>query len=218
MIDKMSIKTKMERLLKAKQGQSGVTLIELMVVVFIFVLVMAVMAVFFDYFFDSYYFTFDQGRSIDEVKVSVDRFSREVREAQSSQEGAYPLQVANDQEISFYSDVDNDGQVEFVRYFLSGNNLMRGVIEPGSPPNVYSPGTEATRIISEYVRNGVEPVFYYYNGSWPSDVVNNPLVLADRLLETRLVEINLMINTSPNTQDDLEVSTRVMIRNLKTNY
>ncbi len=210
---------KLKKYIKATRvGQAGVTLIELLLVVFIFVVFVTVMAVFFDYFFDSYYFTFDQNRTIDEVKVSVDRMTREIREAQTSQEGAYPLQVAEDQQIAFYSDVDNDGEVEYVRYYLNGTNLERGIIEPGDPPDVYDSGTEATRIISEYVQNGANAIFYYYNGDWPSDQVNNPLAPATRLLETRMVEVNLMMNTSPESQSDFDISTRVMIRNLKTNY
>lgn len=199
-----------------KQTQQGVTLIELLMSVFLFVGLIAVMATMFNYFFDSYYFASNINRNVDQAKFAVDRMSTEIREARKSEEGAYPLEIAGDSEIAFYSDVDNDSRVERVRYFLDGTELKRGLIEPGAPPNMYDPVTESVRVISDYVKNGANPVFYYYNGDWPGDTVNNPLDYSYRLLETRLVKIELVVNVS-NTEKDFTLSTKAMIRNLKSN-
>ncbi|MFC1748265.1 PilW family protein [Pseudomonadota bacterium] len=208
----------MERKKIIKTRQAGVTLVELLMAVFLFVVIIASVAVFFDFFFDSYYFAYDENRNIDQAKFSVDILSSEVREAKISEEGAYPIITAGDQEFAFYSDADNDGDVEQLRYFLDGSVLKRGIIEPSAPPNMYDPGTEEVSIVSDYVQNGATPVFYYYNGGWPGDVVNNPLQLTYRLLETRMVGVELFVNTSPGSSEDLVIGTKALIRNLKSNY
>ena len=205
-------------LVKAVKKSQGVTLIEIMTSMFVFVLIISMLITFFNYFFDSYYFAFQGNRSISEAKFVVDRMSAELRETKKSEEGGYPLVIADDQEVGFYADIDNDGETEYVRYFLNGTQLEKGVIEPGVIPDVYDPVTETTKVVSDYVANGVDPIFFFYNDSWPEDDVNNPLAAADRILDTRLVEISLRVNVSPNQQEDLDLRTKVLLRNLKTNY
>src|SRR3990167_3437860 len=94
--------------------------------------------------------------------------------------GSYPLEIAGDWEIIFYSDIDYDGNAERVRYFLADSTLTKGIIEPTGFPITSPAGNEFVKIISENVRNGIEPVFYYYNSNWPLDKVNNPLRSEER--------------------------------------
>lgn len=202
-----------------KRGlQEGITLIEILMAVFLFMIIIATVAVFFNFFFDSYYFAYNENQNIDQAKYSVDRFSTEIREARVSEEGAYPLETADDQEIIFYSDADNDGRIERVRYFLDGTQFKRGIVEPGYPPVMYDPGSEIVSVVSDYIQNDTVPIFSYYNGDWPGDTVNNPLAFSYRLLETRMVGVQLLVNTSPNSIENLVISTKTLIRNLKTNY
>ena len=58
----------------------------------------------------------------------------ELRKTQNSATGGYPIELASTSEIAFFSDIDSNGNVEKVRYFLSGNRLRKGVTPPtGSP-------------------------------------------------------------------------------------
>ena len=135
-----------------------------------------------------------------------------MRDARQSDIGSYPLEVANDQEIVFYSDYDYDGVVERVRYTLSGSDLIKGVIEPQGDPLVYSAANETTKIISDIVRNATLPVFYYYNSDWPTDTVNNPLVASDRISETRQIKIILITNPDINDSHDYTLESDVKLR------
>jgi len=195
----------------------GFTLVEVIVAVAIFSLIIGTFASLFVLFFKNYNFTVEQGKTIEEAKLSVQKFGSELREARTSQDGAYPLVITNDQEVAFYSDVDNDGQVEKVRYYLDGNSFYRGVVEPGTPPVVYDSNTETIRMISDKVENETQPLFLYYNSDWPGDQINNPLVQAQRLLDTRMIRLELLINTDVNQQSDFEITSQTMIRNLKIN-
>jgi prepilin-type N-terminal cleavage/methylation domain-containing protein len=196
---------------------NGFTLVEVVVAVFVVGIVVAMSASMFVFYFRNFNFTFEQGRTVSQSQVAMGRVLADIREARTSEDGAYPLAIANDQEIEFYSDIDNDDKVERVRYFLTGNVFQKGVVEPGSPPLVYDPNSEEIEEITSFVRNGVNPIFYYFNSDWPGDEVNNPLEQSKRLLETRLVRVELLLNTDPDQQSDFTVSTEVMVRNLKTN-
>lgn len=198
-------------------NNQGLTLIELLVGIFIFVVLMISVAGFFNYFFDSYYFTLEGNKSLNQVRHSLDELSTELRQVRTSEEGAYPFEVVDNNEISFYADIDGNGRVEKVRYFLSGSSLYRGVIEPGELPVIYDSNNESVKLISEFINNQSQPLFYYYNQDWPVDEINNPLVQEHRLLSTRLVRVVLKVNTSPGLIEDVVLQTSVMIRNLKDN-
>lgn len=141
---------------------------------------------------------------------------REIRNASYSETGSYPLEAANDQEIIFYSDYDFDGIVEKIRYTFSGTDLIKGVTEPDTTPS-YPSGTEKTRTITSNVRNAGSPVFYYYNKDWPDDTTNNPLAQTDRISDTKLVKIILIMNTKQADPDsDYTIESDTQIRMLRT--
>lgn len=136
--------------------------------------------------------------SIEAANGAVANMTNELRNAQPSELGSYQIEAANDQELIFYSDYNNSGVVERLRYTLSGNTLTRGITEPtGSPPD-YDISGEKVKTITDIVRNGTDPVFYYFNSDWPSDTTNNPLASADRIANTREIKITLKVNSKEN--------------------
>jgi len=233
---------------------------------FILSLFIVVIFGFWKFVTDSYNISLEESQITDEVSDVVDLFVREVRETRDGADGSFPLSLAQDQEIVFYSDVDDDNLAERVRYYLVGTDLYRQVFEwiPGStsypcqggcnichkpgesnndinipetawpaheahadflglcsqwpgPGGGGSPTTSET-ILSSHVRNGSNPVFYYYNGDWPGDVLNNPIPAGTRLLETRLVTIQLSIDLTENyAAGEFTASSSASIRNLKSN-
>jgi hypothetical protein len=62
------------------------------------------------------------------------------------------------------------------------------------------------------------PLFTYYNGNWPGDVVNNPLTYWERPLETRLIRVFIpLVITDKDGDHPYQVESTVQIRNLKSN-
>jgi len=156
--------------------------------------------------------------SVDEANANVSTLVLELRNTRTGDNGAYPLEQALDQEIIFYSDIDFDGQTERVRYFLSETQLTKGVIEPQGFPVTYPSETERMKVVSENVRNGDAPIFYYYNGDWPSDIVNNPLDTPTRLSETKLMNVYLELNSDGSSPErNYILQSYVQIRTLKDN-
>lgn len=98
----------------------GFTLIEVLIVIFIFVLSVGVLTglIFWAYKTQSY--ILEQTSAIDSATKGVEIMIRELREATYGDDGSYPLEKAEDKEIIFYSDIDKDDETERVRYFLGG--------------------------------------------------------------------------------------------------
>jgi prepilin-type N-terminal cleavage/methylation domain-containing protein len=156
--------------------------------------------------------------NVDEANTSITALARELRTSRPGDNGAYPLEAALDQEIIFYSDIDFDGEAEKVRYFLAGSDFSKGIIEPVGQPATYPSDSEKVKVLSENVRNGETPIFYYYNGDWPIDQENNPLEVPARLSETKLMRIYLRLNNKEGEPEkDYILETYVQIRMLKEN-
>src|SRR3972149_3871469 len=156
--------------------------------------------------------------SVDEANSNVTSLVREVRTAKEGDNGAYPLASADDQEIIFYSDYDFDGGTERIRYFLNGTQFSKGVIEPTGQPATYPTGSELLKLLSGNVRNGADPAFYYYNGDWPADTLNNPLATPANLSEIKLVRVLLKLNTDPDDpSNDYILESYSQVRVLKEN-
>jgi type II secretory pathway pseudopilin PulG len=201
-----------------RNTQAGFTLLELIIAMFMFTAVVVVAAVISLYYFRDYSFSFEEYRALSQTQTVLTSMVREIREARLGDNGAWPIVEASDSSFTFYSDVTGDGRTDRVRYYLSGINLMKGVIEPTAVPVSYPPGNEVVRIVASDVDVGSSPVFTYYNGDWPGDLVNNPIAPALRLLNTRLVKLYVRVNVNPNAgSEPYEMTTSVQIRTLKDN-
>lgn len=191
--------------------QSGYTLIEIMMATVILGLVLMISFGFWNYVSESYSFAWGKSRSMTDVYRVTSKIVRELREVGYGEEGSHPLQVTNDQELSFFADEDEDGQTERVRYWLEGQRLMRGVVEPETG---YDTGLEVAKAVIEGVENGSEPLFYYYNSDWPADQVNNPLI-SDRQLATRMITVKLWLRSEDDqTASASAISSSVLLRRL----
>ena len=143
---------------------------------------------------------------------------RELREARSAENGAWPLVQTDDATIVFYSDVTNDGRTDRVRYFLSGTDLKKGVIEPTAAPVSYPVANEVIQTIATSIDLGGKAMFTYYNGNWPTDQINNPLALVNRILNTRYIGIYVRVDIQANyAAAPYELNSGVQIRSLKDN-
>jgi len=153
--------------------------------------------------------------SIDEANKIMSQMVRELRNARAGDNGVYPLELTQDQEIVFYSDYNFDGKVEKIRYRLNGTALEKGITAPTGNPISYPSASEKVSVLTTNVRNLTVPIFYYYNSDWPTDTANNPLPTSLRISDTRLVKIQLFFNTKENEPEkDYVLETDVRIRML----
>lgn len=204
-----------------KFNSNGFTVLETMIVMALTLVIATTAFTLYRLSFRQQYFLGDLNDAVEETKRAMRVSSKEIREAADGDNGAYPVELADDYIVIFYSDIDRDTITERVRYFLEGEILKKGVTKSSGFPLIYNPAGEIITPIAYHLVNyarGV-PAFKYYNGDYPGDAVNNPLATPADLQEMRLVEFNFIVNINPyKPPDDLFLNTFILLRNLKDNW
>ncbi len=194
-------------------SKKGFTLIEVLIVIAIISGIVTMISLF---SFNITQFQFFIGKSLDvegETQGAFKIINPELRSIGPSSTGSYPIASAASSSFSFYSDIDNDGIFEQVRYFLDGTTIKKGTIKPGGAPLVYN---QANEKITEVVHNVTSSnIFYYYDKNY--DGTNgSPLGYPMNLSAIRVVKMVLTVDDNPNAQPGpLIVSAIMNIRNLR---
>ena len=140
----------------------------------------------------------------------------DVRRAEPSSIGSYPIAYAASTTFTFYANIDTDAGRERVRFFLQTTTLYKGVINPSGAPLSYNEEDEIITVIAEDVKNIEEgnPVFWYYDEDYTGtqEELNEPINVTD----VRVVRVELELEEDPTqTPVPLHVESTVHIRNLK---
>jgi prepilin-type N-terminal cleavage/methylation domain-containing protein len=198
--------------------QAGFTFLELIISVAIVTVIITGVFLLQDFFYKQQQETIDNYVSVDIANRNIERMIREIRNSRIADNGAYTLEILGDQELAFYCNIDNDPQIERVHYYLNGSVLYRGITEPTSHPITYPAQNEKVTPVAQDISNNVTPIFYYYNGSWPSDTANNPLAANQRATQTRTIGISLYLyNQNKGQQTQYQIQSSAQIRTLKDN-
>lgn len=150
----------------------------------------------------------DAGRQVLKTMVS------EIRTASDANTGAYAIGAAGNATFTFYSDIDDDGLKEKVRYFRAGTTLQKGATKPTGSPLTYSSLNEKISTLAYNVIN--TSIFEYYDKNY--DGTTAPLSSPVNIPAIRLIKIIITIEQDPNRPPAPKTfSTEVSIRNLKDN-
>lgn len=105
-----------------RKSGAGFTLIEALVVVAIFTIALGAIFGSVMMLYRTHDYTWEQSQAIEEARRGVEIMVKEIRGARSGEDGSYPIILAGDKELIFFSDIDSDGKAERVRYFLGNVN------------------------------------------------------------------------------------------------
>lgn len=94
------------------------TFIETLVTIFVFSLIITVVFASITAVYQTHSYVWQQSVAIEEAQRGVKIMAKEIREAKTGDNGSYPIEKAGDKEFIFYSDIDKDGDIEKIRYFL----------------------------------------------------------------------------------------------------
>lgn len=202
-------------LLKNKNKYSqGYTLIEMLVVIAIISIILPVLVSSISSLYHTHAKTLSRALAVVETTKGVKEVVRDVRAAVYAENGALPIVSIATSTLTLYSDTDNDGVAEQVRYFLDGESIRKGTIEPTATAT-YPAGSETFQTLIDRVINADTntPLFRYYTAT------GTEITSSAQALEVRRVEI-LFIGASRFGSETSEVSLRssASIRNLKETY
>ena len=195
-----------------KKGQAGFTFVEAIMAVVIFGLLMGAVAGLIVISYQTESYTWQQSEAIYEARKGVEVMLREIRGGDFGEDGNYVIYTADNYEFGFHSDIDSDGEIEKVRYFLEGTDFKKGVIEAQGIPPAYPTSSEEIITISHYVRNS-PPIFRYF------DKDGQELPPPARKKDTKLIELFLVINIRPDRPpQDFELKAKAQLRNFKKEW
>lgn len=199
-----------------KLNNRGLTLVEVLVAISIFIfLATAIVSLFLtSYRYNS--IVWEQLKTQNEGRKTTQDFVNELRTASQSSIGAYPIEAAASSTITFYSNIDTDTLRERIRYFKSGRNLKRGVIKPTGNPLAYVSSTEVITDVAHDVANTSTAIFYYYdsNYSGAEAALSSPIDITS----IRVVKITLQLDEDPHlTPVPFFIESKGLLRNLKDN-
>lgn len=209
------------RIENAAHSNSGMTLVEMLIAMSIFLLIMAGSVYLLAQIYKNYGFSMEQGMAVSGVENSLKHMIEDIRGIRQSDAGAYPIESADNFDFVFYANVDGDSATERVHYFLENNLIKRGVSNPAGTPPSYPAGDETVTTIAESVVNSAaQPIFRYFNTNYPADQTNNPLAVpVSPVADIRLVKVDAYVNIDPfRAPNNIRLETFVMLRNLKNNW
>ena len=191
---------------------AGFTLVEIIIAMAIFTGIVFVVSSFGLDIYDFGIFLGENLTAQQELQLTLRSMISEMRAMTQSVSGAYPIELASQNSIVFYSDTDGDGFTERLHYFLDGNILKRGIIKPIGNPLSYS-GAEDIREAVHNIYSPAGNLFGYYDSNYDGTQpelgfpVNIPLI--------RLVKVKLTVDPNPiDPSSRVNFSTEVNIRNL----
>ncbi len=180
------------------------TIIEILVAMAISSIIILIFNQFLIVGFKSTTFNIEQEEAISEARNGLDIITKEIRGANSSDNGSYTISETSTSTFVFYNDINKDGKREKIRYYLDGYNLKKAITPPGVNNNY--DGTSTVSVLSKYINNRGVPVFKYYDSS------NLETSSIDRI---KLISITLYVNVTPQrAPDDYILETSVTFRNL----
>lgn len=141
-----------------------------------------------------------------------------LRRAEQSDIGSYPIEAASSTGIIFYANIDADQNRERVRIWLDGTTVKRGIIQPTGNPIQYDSETEQIVEIAHAAINTQQgsPLFSYYDTDFTGtqDPLPEPITITD----IRVVRVQLELEENPGESPvPFHAESVVHIRNLKEN-
>lgn len=145
----------------------------------------------------------------------------EIRNAQPSAAGAYPIVSAASSSFSFYDSINGNGVVDYVSYYLSSSTIYRAVIAPTGTPATYPTSSQVVYDMIDDVSlvSSSTPLFTYYGASYTGgagQALTSPVAIAS----VRLIQIAFSSETNKNPSQPVApqyFSSLVDIRNLDSN-
>lgn len=196
--------------MKLNKKNNAFTLIEMEIAVAIFGLIAVAVSSFIVYIYKTERYNLSQLEAANSARRALELVSEEIRNARQAETGAYAIDTADSQLLIFYSDVDNDGQTEKIRYFLDNKQFKKGVTEPS-----YT-GVETVSVIASSVVNNADAIFEYYDENFIGNEA--PLAAPANVTQVKLVKIILKIDKDENISPPVFlIETSAQLRNLKEN-
>lgn len=203
---------------KQQLRKTGFTLIEILIVTGLLVLFLVALSTFGR---DLFVFNTRYGLSFSadsNAKSALKKLTAELRAAESSATGGFLIETAASTSLTFFSDPDDDGTRERLRYFIEDHSLKRGLTEPSGNPPIYASGDEKIQtLIADLLT--ASSTFVYFGNGYDGSALSPSLVEPIDVQAIRMARFVFVIQAPSNRAPaPYTVQSEVMIRNVKDNW
>ena len=191
-----------------KRFSSGFSLMEMIVVIGLVSVLSLLLSLIISRGFNSYRFSRESIEAQDEIALAMRDFEKKTR-------GATEIIMAGQYDLTFYVYLGDETcpAPSYVHYFLSGDELQRGIISPvqTGPDITYPPENEVNKTIAKFIVVTL-PIFDYYDDS--SQIMQFPIYIDSIKMIRITISSDEDINKPPLP---ITETTTVNLRNLKKN-
>jgi hypothetical protein len=187
--------------------RKGMTMMEVIVMIAVFSIIMVAVTALLASSWRNHNFIMNTNSASITANQGTSKVVDIIRTARVGDNGAYPIQSAQDFDLVLFSDIDKDGVTEKIHCYIDDEKLKLGISNPIGFPLSYPASDEETRVIARrIVNNSSEPIFHYYNNT--NNIISNP---GANISQIKMVEINLVVERK---EGDLSIESYASIRNL----
>jgi len=197
---------------------TGFTLMETLVTIFIFGILMLGTTTMLSDIFKSSSGSMLSMNNVDRVRQISNTFVKEIRNSVYGVDGSYPILQGEDNQIVFFSTAPkNNGTVSRIRYYTSNGILYKGITDPSGSPLKYNLANENVTTILTNLSLGGNPLFYYYDGDY--DGTTPALTQPVNLTQVKFVKISIIAlkQLTKNSSTTFNITAGAVFRNLKNN-
>ncbi|MCA9359289.1 type II secretion system protein [Candidatus Kaiserbacteria bacterium] len=200
---------------KNTNNTSGMTLVELVVVIGIYTVLLLAITASISSLYQSNGYAMAQADEIDNARRGMIQWNRDAKEMTTAEDGTFPVAVIDEHRFGYFSDTDQDSSVEYVEYVLATTTLTKYTYNPTGSPAVYnfaSPDSE--QILSEYVQNIIQATstFFYFDSN------GNALSSTSPLVNVNYIKAQIIVNIDPlRSPGEFMLRSSIAPRNLKVN-
>lgn len=140
------------------------SLLETIVVIAVSTMVMGALSGIIVYFYKTNAYALEQSTAVAHARRGVEDAMHSLRSASYGSDGSYPVEVADENTIVFYANVDSNVDIERVSYLFHDSIFEKLVVSPaGSPPSYGGAPVESTTVAEDVVNDVSTPVFRYFD-------------------------------------------------------
>jgi prepilin-type N-terminal cleavage/methylation domain-containing protein len=196
-------------------SRSGMTLLEVIVAMSIFSILMLAVFVSTTQLYRQNAYAIEQTEEVNNARRGMTQWNRDVKEMTTGEDGTYPIAVIEEHRLGYYSDTDQDAEVEYVEYVLASTTLTKYTYKATGTPATYSTTTpDLTEVLSLYVQNieqGTTTFLYYDNAG-------TQLSSTSPIIDVRFITAQLIVNIDPDRNPgEFLLRSSLAPRNLKDN-
>ena len=211
----MSKKNNQKKIFK---DATGFTLIEVLILIFIFSLISVGVIMTVSNLFSASNKQSGLLSDQDQARKLIFQVTNELRNSAAGANGAYQLESAGNQQLVFFTNADlSTATTERVRYFLQNNKIYKGITQYSG--GIYNTSTERTLLVQNNIASSTAPLFYYYDGDYTGSSTQSALVQPVGVGSVKFIKMNLLILNKAGVinQNFYTVTGAATIRSVKNN-